>query len=150
MPRRKLRELVGRIATQGITPHKLALTLALGVAVGILPLLWGSTLLCALLAFAFGLNQAGIQAVNYLSYPLQLALLVPFYRLGAKLFPFAASFACSSVKGGGLAVATLKALGAWLLIAPPTAVLLYLIVLTLLTRTRFAYTILRGASREQT
>jgi uncharacterized protein (DUF2062 family) len=136
--RRMLVGLLRRLVTEGITPHKLALTIALGVSIGILPLVWGSSLLCVLFAFTLGLNQASIQAANYLAYPLQIALLVPFYRLGERLFPAATAAvgACRS-KGTGLAIATLKALGAWLLVAPPTAVLLYLIVFTLLTRTRF-------------
>ncbi len=138
--KRKLRGLAGRIVTQGITPHSLAMTVALGVTVGILPILWGSTLVCALLAVVFGLNQAGIQAVNYLAYPLQFALLVPFYRLGERLFPAAkaAAGSCRPALGTGLVAATLKALGAWLIVAAPTAVLVYLVVFTLLTRTRLA------------
>jgi uncharacterized protein DUF2062 len=129
---------------QGITPRKLALTIALGICVGILPLLWGSTLICALLAFAFGLNQAGIQAVNYLTYPLQLALLVPFYRLGTKVFPWEPHVASQLLQGGHwkdfggnvtlLAVATLKAVAVWLLVAPPVAFLLYIALLSVFAR----------------
>lgn len=137
MIRKKLRELIARIATQGITPHKLSLTIALGVTVGIIPLLWGSTIICVLLAFAFRLNQAGIQAVNYLAYPLQIILLVPFYRLGARLFPAATvtTGISQSAQEAGLATATGKALVAWLLVAPPTTIFVYLVVLVLLTRT---------------
>ena len=32
------------------------------------------------------LNQPLIQLVNYLAYPLQIALLIPFYRAGERLF----------------------------------------------------------------
>ena len=42
--------------------------------------------LCAIIGIAFKLNQVIIQAVNYGVYPLQLLLLIPFYRTGEKLF----------------------------------------------------------------
>ena len=68
--------------SQGISPRSLALTLALGFAIGCIPLIGIPTLLCATLALALRLNQPAIQAANYLAMPLQLALIVPFVRLG--------------------------------------------------------------------
>ncbi len=71
---------------QGVTPEKLALSLALGVALGVFPALGWTTALCALAALVLRLNLPAIQLVNYLVYPLQIALLIPFLRLGEKLF----------------------------------------------------------------
>lgn len=71
---------------QGVTPEKMALSLALGVALGVFPVLGTTTALCALLAFIWRLNLPAIQIVNYFVYPLQVALLIPFFRLGEKLF----------------------------------------------------------------
>jgi uncharacterized protein (DUF2062 family) len=71
---------------QGITPEKIALTLALGGVLGIFPILGLCTLLCAVAGVWLRLNQALIQLVNYLVYPLQIALLIPFYRAGERLF----------------------------------------------------------------
>jgi uncharacterized protein (DUF2062 family) len=71
---------------QGITPEKIALTLALGAVFGIFPILGLCTLLCALAGVWLRLNQPVIQLVNYLVYPLQIALLIPFYRAGERLF----------------------------------------------------------------
>ena len=71
---------------QGITPQKIALTLALGSVLGIFPILGASTPLCAVAGIWLRLNQAIIQLVNYLAYPVQLLLLIPFYRAGEKLF----------------------------------------------------------------
>ncbi len=68
--------------TQGVSPEKLALTIALGVMISIFPILGATTALCALAGIALRLNQPVIQLVNYLAYPLQLALLIPFYRAG--------------------------------------------------------------------
>ena len=71
---------------QGITPQKIALTVALGAAIGVFPILGSTTLLCALVGLRLRLNQPVIQLVNYVMYPLQLALLLPFYRAGETLF----------------------------------------------------------------
>ena len=71
---------------QGITPEKIALTLALGAALGIFPILGSTTALCAVAGVAFRLNQPIIQLVNYLAYPVQIVLLLPFYRAGETLF----------------------------------------------------------------
>ena len=71
---------------QGITPQQVALTLALGAVLGIFPILGASTPLCLLAGVWLRLNQPLIQLVNYLVYPLQLLLLIPFYRAGERLF----------------------------------------------------------------
>ncbi len=71
---------------EGLSPRSLAWSLAVGLALGICPL-WGtSTGLCLAAGWAFRLNQPAMQVANYLAYPLQLALLVPFIRLGEILF----------------------------------------------------------------
>jgi uncharacterized protein (DUF2062 family) len=64
----------------------MAWSLSLGLGAGVSPLVGSSTGLCILLALAFRLNQIVMQVANYLAYPLQLALLIPFIRLGEKLF----------------------------------------------------------------
>lgn len=138
----KLAETVGKrlkdIFQCGLTPHKLALTICLGIAIGILPILWGTTLICAALAFILGLNQAAIQAVNYMVYPLQLALFLPFYRLGEKVFPWKNPLSHEMVSEGlhgsftatitHLGGATLKAVAAWLITTPPATTLIYLLL----------------------
>lgn len=67
---------------QGITPEKIALTAALGAVLAVFPILGSTTLLCGLAAWWLRLNQPIIQLVNYLCYPLQFLLLLPFYRAG--------------------------------------------------------------------
>lgn len=83
--RRVVAPLVAQLR-QGITPEKLALTLALGVVLGCFPILGAATLLCTVVAAALRLNQPVIQVVNQAAYPLQLALLIPQYRAGEWLF----------------------------------------------------------------
>ena len=67
---------------QGITMEKVALTLALGFAISIFPIFGTTTILCGIAAAVFRLNQPLIQIVNCLAYPVQLALLIPFFRTG--------------------------------------------------------------------
>lgn len=71
---------------QGLTPRQLAITLALGFAIGCIPLLGITTAICTLLALVFGLNLPAIQAANWVAMPLQVVLLIPFLRLGQWLF----------------------------------------------------------------
>ena len=70
---------------QGISPLRLAVTLALGFAVGCIPVFGIPTVLCAGLALALRLNLPAIQVANYAAMPLQLVLIVPFVRLGGRI-----------------------------------------------------------------
>src|SRR6202453_2807950 len=90
--RGKLADSVGSInrnaslwLRQGMSPRRLALTLALGFAVGCIPVVGIPTLVCAALALTLRLNLPAIQAANYAVMPLQLLLIVPFVRLGGWL-----------------------------------------------------------------
>lgn len=131
----RARALAGRVVQGGLTPRKLALTLCLGTAVGVMPLLWGTTILCALCAVKLKLNQGAVQAVNYFCYPLQLALLLPFCRLGEFLFPWGPAVKGEILSGALhgnigaslslLAWATARGVGAWLVTAAPLALLAY-------------------------
>src|SRR5579862_8497564 len=73
--------VVGQL-TQGVTPDKIALSVALGLTLGIIPILGVTTVLCAAAAIWLRLNQPVIQLVNWLVYPLQLALVLVFIRIG--------------------------------------------------------------------
>lgn len=74
-----------QLLRQGVTPEKLALSVALGGTVAIVPVLGISTVICAALALWLRLNMAAIQLVNYLLTPAQLLLIIPFLRFGEKL-----------------------------------------------------------------
>ena len=84
--RRKIVDPALALLRQGMTPEKLALSITLGLALGVVPMLGSTSLLCFLAALLLGLNQPAIQLVNFVAYPLQLAMLVPFLRLGERLF----------------------------------------------------------------
>ena len=127
---------------QGVSPRRLALTLALGFAIGCIPVVGIPTVLCAALALALRLNLPAIQAANYVAMPLQLILIVPFVRLGGWLL---ASGAGQTPSAGALLrfspfdIATRMgslaghALLAWLLMAIP-AVMLMTVTLTAMLR----------------
>ena len=70
----------------GISPRRLALTLALGFAIGCLPVVGIPTALCVMVAMTLRLNMPAIQAANYAAMPLQVLLILPFVRLGGWLF----------------------------------------------------------------
>lgn len=126
---------------QGISPQRLALTLALGFAIGCIPVFGIPTALCLLVALGLRLNVPAIQAANYAAMPLQVALIFPFVRLGGWMF---ASGTHTSLQAGFMHESPLKmvwasgslaghALAAWLVTAVPT-VLLMTVVLTALLR----------------
>src|SRR5262249_21127692 len=69
--RRRVARPILELLIEGVTPEKIALSLALGAAFGVFPALGWTTTLCAVLAFALKLNLPAIQLVNYLMYPVQ-------------------------------------------------------------------------------
>lgn len=72
--------------TQGITPEKIALTIAVGSALALFPMLGVTTIFCLIAGILLRLNQPIIQAVNYLCTPVHLPLIFYFWHLGEKLF----------------------------------------------------------------
>jgi len=121
----------------GMTPQKLALTLCLGSALGIMPLLWGTSLLCLLFAYLFRLNHLALQSVNCCLYPLQFALLIPFFKLGTWLMPggtpvppdILSTLLHNPTNTMHIFTAIMfKLLAAWMLTALPVALLSYAVL----------------------
>lgn len=137
-----MKQKVATWLVQGITPRRLAFTLALGFAIGCIPVVGIPTFACVVLALALRLNLPAIQAANYLVMPLQLVLIVPFVRLGGWLM---SSGSNPTVKAGALlnssplkllsqlSSLTGHAMLAWLVVAVP-AVLLMTLMLTVVLR----------------
>ncbi len=75
-----------RLLRGGITPRRLAWSLALGIVIGINPSVGMTTLLVVMLAWVFGLNQVASQIGSYAAAPLHLLLFIPFIELGVHLF----------------------------------------------------------------
>jgi uncharacterized protein (DUF2062 family) len=142
---RKLIRPFVELLKQGMSPEKIALTIALGISLGVIPVIGSTTTLCTLAALALRLNLPAIMLVNGVVYPLQLTLLIPFLRAGAWLF---------RVEGPKLTIvqifkmiranvwhatitlfsATMHALVVWLIAGCVVSSLVYLLVVTLLRR----------------
>ncbi len=151
---RKLLVPVFDLLRQGVAPGKIAISISLGLALGVFPVVGTTTLLCTLAAVTLGLNLPAIQLVNFLASPLQLALLIPFMQIGARLFgsdPLALSLpqvmllVRSDLR---LAVVTLwsttiHGIGAWLCIAGPLVAGLYLILARLLRNLAHSFSLRR-------
>jgi uncharacterized protein (DUF2062 family) len=142
---RKLIQPLKAQLTQGVSPSRLALALALGAVLGVLPVLGVTTLLSAVVAAALRLNQPAIQVANYAAYPLQLLLFLPFFHAGAALFGVApVSFTLAQLQAelsadlGGTMLrylgANLRAVAAWALVAPLAGAAVHLTLRALLTR----------------
>jgi uncharacterized protein (DUF2062 family) len=143
--RRRLLAPLQAQLTQGVSPTRLALALALGLVIGVVPLLGATTALCALLAVALRLNQPAIQLANYVAYPLQLLLFVPFFQAGAWLFgrpPVTLGLGQLRAELSADALGTigrylfdnLRGLAAWGVLAPLAGALVFLVCRALLSR----------------
>jgi uncharacterized protein (DUF2062 family) len=142
---RRLIQPILDLLRQGVTPEKIALSVALGLTLGVFPVLGSTTALCAIAALALHLNLPAIQIINYFVYPLQIALLIPFFRLGEKLFrapylPLSVLQIYAMIHASmGTAIRTLwtttwHAMVVWCLLAPVAAALVYFALVPALRR----------------
>ncbi len=129
----------------GVTPQKIALTIALGLTLGIFPIMGTTTLLCAIAAIRLKLNQPIIQLVNWLVYPAQLALILVFIRLGewmmhVPLISFSLSQLMDKFRQSPgkffeeFGLCGLQGIVAWLLVAPILMLITYSVLLPFLKR----------------
>ena len=84
--RRRMVEPLLQLLRIGATPHQLAWSIAIGIVVGINPLLGSTTLLALAAASVFRLNVVASQLGNHIMYPMELLLFPVFVRLGIVLF----------------------------------------------------------------
>ena len=112
-----MRRLASKLAaaTEGLSPNKIALIVALGLVLGAFPVYGCPTILCGLAAIALRLNLPALQLVSQMATPVQLALLVPLARVGSWMFGFRAGF-------DG---AVRNAVAGWACISVPMGVLVY-------------------------
>lgn len=144
--RRRIVNPILDLLRQGITPEKLALSIALGLTLGVIPVLGSTSILCFLAAVLLRLNLPAIQSVNFLVYPLQLVLLVPFIRIGEWIFaapPIQITLAgiVRLIRAdvwnaiATLSTATIHALVAWLALGSLASLVIYALLTPLLRRT---------------
>lgn len=143
--RRRVVEVTLAQLRQGITPRKIALTIALGFILGLFPILGTTTALCVLFGLILRLNQPIIQLVNWVAAPLQIPGIYFFIRVGEWLThsaPISFSITALMLAFKTSPIEFLKQYGttglrgvlAWLLIAPGIAAVLYAGSLPILKR----------------
>ena len=130
---------------QGLSPEKLALSVACGVVLSTFPVIGSTTILCTVASFAFGLNLPATQLVNYFAFPLQLILLPAFIRIGEFIFreapiSLSAFQIISMIKNNTLEAintlwwATMHAIVAWLFVGPLAVYIIYRTLTPIFTR----------------
>jgi len=128
-----------------MTPRDLTLAVALGVVLGTFPVIGATTLLCVVASFALRLNLPALQSVNWITSPLQLMLLIPFFKLGTALFGGGAvtvglgeviDMMKTDMLGtiGEFLFVTIRAVFAWSLVAPIATALIFVFLFPLFTR----------------
>ena len=71
---------------QGLSPKMLALSMSFGITVGLFPIVGTTTAICTMAAIMLRMNLLVMQLGNWLVYPVQILLVVPFIILGGHLF----------------------------------------------------------------
>ena len=72
--------------TQGLTPEKIALTIAIGSSIAMFPILGTTTIICLIVGVFMKLNQPIIQAVNYACTPIHIPFIFYSFKWGEALF----------------------------------------------------------------
>jgi uncharacterized protein (DUF2062 family) len=134
--RRRIVDPLLELPRRGMSPDRLALSVALGVVIGNIPILGVSTILCAAIALVFRLNLPAIQIAQAAMAPSQLILMIPFLRMGEWLAraprqPLSIKAAIALTEQGQWRAAhvlwdvMVHAGLAWMLIAPFATILFY-------------------------
>lgn len=123
---------VFKLSLAGVSTETLALSIGLALVLGVFPVYGCPTLLCAAAAIVLRLNLPAMQAVNLLTSPLQLALVIPFHRLGDLLLPKSPAAAHPQAWGflAGVWTVAVHAIAGWSCVCIPLSALLYLVLRT--------------------
>jgi uncharacterized protein (DUF2062 family) len=120
-----LLRMARRFSPHEAAPETIAFSLALGLVLGVFPCYGAPTLLCIAAAVLFRTHAPLMHAVNAATGPLQLALLLPFHRLGAALLARSGAARTRPNFVAGLWDAFAQTAAGWLLAAIPVGLLLY-------------------------
>ena len=136
--RRKVYEPLLQQLKSGITPQKLATSVAVGAVIGTFPVLGSTTVLGLTLAFVFRLNHLAVQIMLNVTYPLQLVFLLPLLAAGGRLLdapvPVSLDALQAQFQAGVWATmqtfarATGGAIGVWLCVAIPLILVLRVVL----------------------
>jgi uncharacterized protein (DUF2062 family) len=70
---------------QGTSPRKLAWTISLGVTLGIFPIMGSTSVVCLIAGYFLKLNQPILHLFKSLTYPIHLAMILVYIRIGQQL-----------------------------------------------------------------
>jgi uncharacterized protein (DUF2062 family) len=137
--RRRIVAPISRQLTQGTTPRKLALTVALGATIGLFPILGATSLLALGVGTMARLNQPVIQAANFAVTPLFLPLVLVYvrcgeYLVGAEQMPFRPEQLVSEFQASPAAfmakfgMSGLHGIFAWALSAPMLIMMVFFVL----------------------
>ena len=143
--RRRIVQPILNILKQGMSPRKLAATVAVGSVVGIIPAFGVTTILGTAIAARFRLNIAATVLISYLVQPLQILLAIPFIKLGIFMFGMSEfrltidemmeMFRIDWVEAlGKLWIANLAGIAAWAILSVPIGFGLYFLCLPIFHR----------------
>ncbi|XP_071733312.1 uncharacterized protein [Rutidosis leptorrhynchoides] len=128
-----------KILSRGAEPKQLALSTALGISLGVFPIVGVTVFLCGLAIAALGpsVNAPTVMLANFVATPLELSLMIVFLRSGEFLTGGAhfslTTDALKKVLTGEASMeifrSILNALLGWLLLAPLILGALYIILL---------------------
>jgi hypothetical protein len=119
---------------EGHSAEKAASILAVGLVLGTFPIMGIPMVLCALASLILRLSFPALQVINQLSWPLQIALLMPCVRLGARILDFPGLLGASLTLR--LAGSALQAVAGWFCICVPLGIVLYFALASALRRCR--------------
>jgi len=136
---RRLVQPVMLLLTQGMSPRLLALSIATGAIVGIFPVLGTTTILCTMAAAVMRLNLVAVQTVHFVLTPVQVALIIPFVRVGETVLgrppqPLSVEAGFDLITQGAVHAITvlwdaiLHAVLGWVLLGPALLVVLFLVL----------------------
>jgi len=133
---------VSNIRKQGFSSETLALSISIGIIGGAFPVLGLASYMCLLLTLTFRQNIIIVQVINWLVYPIQILLLIPFMKLGNAIFggsdmtltfhQVVVAFQSGILNGLKLiGIISLYGVTAWVVIAIPALFILYSLFLFL-------------------
>jgi len=150
---------ISNIRKQGFSSETLAMSISIGIIGGAFPVIGLASYACLMLTLAFRQNIIIVQVVNWLVYPLQILLIIPFLRIGNSIFSggaftitlhqIVAAFQSGILNGIRLiGLISLYGIIAWIALAIPALIILYTLFLYLFRtikrinlRTKKVYTV---------
>lgn len=133
--RERIAQALRGLSLEGASAETIALSIALGLTLGVFPVYGCPTLLCLAATMALRPHLPLLHSINFLTSPLQLALILPFHRVGDRMLP-----ATTRVDPGYWHFAisvygfTSRVVTGWLLVCVPLGAALYVVLTVALRR----------------